>query len=190
MKGSEQYEDGELDKWVTGGDVAPEGLLFLDEEKSPNGEPLLLAACEVSGTVAVYQMGDEALTVLPFADVEEGKWYVDAVQYAFENSLMEGTSGTAFEPETNLSRAMAVQILYNLEGQPDLSEEDLETPYTDVDGEAGTRKLCTGPGSTKWRKATETGRSAPATKSAGKSLPRCCTTTPSTRAVTSPPRVT
>ena len=51
----------------------PEGLLFLDEEKSPNGEPLLLAACEVSGTVAVYQMGDEALTVLPFADVEEGK---------------------------------------------------------------------------------------------------------------------
>ena len=58
------------------------------------------------------------------------------MQYAFENSLMEGTSGTAFEPETNLSRAMAVQILYNLEGQPDLSEEVLETPYTDVDGEA------------------------------------------------------
>ena len=136
VKGSEQYEDGELDKWVTGGDVAPEGLLFLDREKSPNGEPLLLAACEVSGTVAVYQLGDKALTVLPFADVEEGKWYVDAVQYAFENSLMEGTSGTAFEPETNLSRAMTVQILYNLEGQPDLSEEDLETPYTDVDGEA------------------------------------------------------
>ncbi len=29
VEGSEEYEDGELDKWVTGGDVAPEGLLFL-----------------------------------------------------------------------------------------------------------------------------------------------------------------
>ena len=136
VEGSEQYEDGELDKWVTGGDVAPEGLLFLDGEKSPNGEPLLLAACEVSGTVAVYQLGDKALTVLPFVDVEEDRWYVEAVQYAYENSLMGGTSGTVFAPETNLSRAMAVQILFNLEGQPDVSDENLENPYTDVDGEA------------------------------------------------------
>ena len=136
VEGSEQYEDGELDKWVTGGDVAPEGLLFLDGEKSPNGEPLLLAACEVSGTVAVYQLGDKALTVLPFADVEEGDWFLEAVRYAYENSLMEGTSGTAFAPETNLSRAMAVQILFNLEGQLDVSDENLENPYTDVDGEA------------------------------------------------------
>ena len=54
VEGSQEYEDGELDKWVTGGDVAPEGLLFLDASVSPNGEALLLAACEVSGTVAVY----------------------------------------------------------------------------------------------------------------------------------------
>ena len=26
VDGSQVYEDGELDKWVTGGDVAPEGL--------------------------------------------------------------------------------------------------------------------------------------------------------------------
>ena len=136
VEGSEQYEDGELDKWVTGGDVAPEGLLFLDREKSPNGEPLLLAACEVSGTVAVYQLGDKALTVLPFADVEEGDWFLEAVQYVYKNSLMEGTGGTAFKPQTNLSRAMAVQILYNLEGQPDVSGEGLESLFTDVDGEA------------------------------------------------------
>ena len=117
VEGSEQYEDGELDKWVTGGDVAPEGLLFLDEEKSPNGEPLLLAACEVSGTVAVYQLGDEALTVLPFADVEEGDWFLGAVQYVYENSLMTGTDD-GFDPDAPLDRATVVQILYNLEGQP------------------------------------------------------------------------
>lgn len=63
VEGSEEYEDGELDKWVTGGDVAPEGLLFLDASVSPTGEALLLAACEVSGTVAVYQVGGAALDV-------------------------------------------------------------------------------------------------------------------------------
>ena len=56
VSGSQEYEDGELDKWVTGGDVAPEGLAFIPAEESPTGEALLLAACEVSGTVAVYQV--------------------------------------------------------------------------------------------------------------------------------------
>ena len=31
---------------------------------------------------------------------------------------------------------MAVQILYNLEGQPDLSDENLGYPYEDVDAQA------------------------------------------------------
>lgn len=54
--GSEEYEDGKLDKWVTGGDVAPEGLAFIDAQNSPTGNALLLTACEVSGTVAVYEL--------------------------------------------------------------------------------------------------------------------------------------
>lgn len=56
VSGSEIYEDGELDKWVTGGDVAPEGLAFASAEDSPSGEALLIAAFEVSGTVAVYTL--------------------------------------------------------------------------------------------------------------------------------------
>ena len=56
VPGSEIYEDGELDKWVTGGDVAPEGLAFVSAEDSPSGEALLIAAFEVSGTVAVYSL--------------------------------------------------------------------------------------------------------------------------------------
>lgn len=129
VEGSEEYEDGELDKWVTGGDVAPEGLLFLDAASSPNGEPMLLAACEVSGTVAVYQLGSEDLTVLPFTDVNSDDWFLAAVQYVYENGRMAGTSSTTFQPEVNLTRAMAAQVLYNLEGQPAITGD---TTFTDA----------------------------------------------------------
>ena len=129
VEGSEEYEDGELDKWVTGGDVAPEGLPFLDAASSPNGEPLLLAACEVSGTVSVYQLGSEDLTVLPFADVDGGEWFLTAVQYVYENGRMAGTSSTTFQPEVNLTRAMAAQVLYNLESQPTVTGD---TTFTDA----------------------------------------------------------
>ncbi len=116
VEGSEEYEDGELDKWVTGGDVAPEGLLFLDASVSPTGEALLLAACEVSGTVAVYQVGGAALSVLPFTDVKARD--VQAVRYVCENGLLSGVNADRFEPNETLTRGEAVTALWALEGRP------------------------------------------------------------------------
>lgn len=38
------------------GDVSPEGLCFISAAASKTGSPLLLSACEVSGTLAVYEL--------------------------------------------------------------------------------------------------------------------------------------
>ena len=73
---------------------------------------------------------------LPFEDVAPGAWYESAVRYAYFHNIMEGMRETEFAPATALTRAMAVQILYNLEGQPDLSGEYLGYPYEDVDAQA------------------------------------------------------
>ena len=42
--------------------------------------------------------------------------------YAYTHDIMEGTSATTFVPNKSLTRAEAVQVLYNLEGQPVVSE--------------------------------------------------------------------
>ena len=50
------------------------------------------------------------------------------MEYVYRNGIMTGTSATTFEPNASLSRAMVAQILYNLEGQPAVTEE---TTFTD-----------------------------------------------------------
>ena len=57
----------------------------------------------------------------PFVDVTEDKWYYDAVSYVYQQGIMVGMSETTFEPNTTVNRAQVVQMLYNLEGQPQVS---------------------------------------------------------------------
>ena len=79
---------------------------------------------------------DDQTHQLSFTDVASGTWYEGAVRYAYLHDIMEGMSETEFAPATALTRAMAVQIFYNLEGQPDISGENLGYPYEDVDAQA------------------------------------------------------
>ena len=80
-------------------------------------------------TIAVTFVWDN-----PFADVGD-EWYTQAVQYVYQNNIMAGmdTTPETFAPEKSLSRAEAVQLFYNLEGQPDISDENLGYPYGDVE---------------------------------------------------------
>ena len=64
----------------------------------------------------------------PFTDVSETAWYYDAVKYVFLNGLMVGFPDNIFAPDEQLTRAEVVQILYNLEGQPDVTGS---TSFTD-----------------------------------------------------------
>lgn len=67
-------------------------------------------------TVAFERMTDD--TGLPFADVTPASWYHDAVQYVYENGMMNGTSDTLFSPDATVTRAMIVTILHRLENAP------------------------------------------------------------------------
>lgn len=68
-------------------------------------------------------MGSPAprLTVNPFIDVSKDSYYYDAVLWAFENEITNGTSVTEFDPEGIISRAQAVTFLYRASGSPEFS---------------------------------------------------------------------
>ena len=56
---------------------------------------------------------------LPFVDVGTGDWFYGDVEYVYDEGLMNGTSGTRFDPNGVLTRAMVVTILYRMEVEPE-----------------------------------------------------------------------
>jgi len=59
-----------------------------------------------------------ALWINVFSDVAEGAWYYDAVAYANYNGLFSGYGNGVFAPQGDMTRAMFVTVLWNLEGKP------------------------------------------------------------------------
>lgn len=60
-------------------------------------------------------------STLPFTDVNRNDWFYSAVNYAYQNKLFSGMSETTFAPNVPMSRAMLVQVLYNMAGKPEVS---------------------------------------------------------------------
>lgn len=59
-----------------------------------------------------------------FKDVEKEDWFYDAVQYVYDNKLMQGVDDNNFCPYENISRAMLVTILYRMENSPNCIYEN------------------------------------------------------------------
>ena len=85
----------------------------------------------------------------PFADVDTSKWYHESIDYVLKHSMMNGVSGTSFAPNSNLTRGMLVQILFNLEGKPQsasasFSDVKADAWYAKAVGWAAANKVVTG----------------------------------------------
>lgn len=62
------------------------------------------------------QNGSQA-TVGSFKDVPQNSWFASAVQYVTSNSLMNGTSTTAFSPSATMSRGILMTVLARYAGE-------------------------------------------------------------------------
>ena len=65
----------------------------------------------------------------PFTDVYESDYYYEAVLWAVENGVTNGTSATTFSPNVTVSRAQMVTFLWRAYGSPKATGTN---PFTDV----------------------------------------------------------
>ena len=106
---------------VTGGSLAVSGHTgnYTEEDAACFGAE----ACKsVSGSV-------EFSAFLPFSDVFAADSYFDAVAWCYDNGLFKGVAEDRFAPDSSMTRAMFVTVLYRLAGQPAV---ETETPFTDL----------------------------------------------------------
>lgn len=66
---------------------------------------------------------------MPFTDVNAGSYYYDAVLWAVENGITEGTSNTTFSPNSTCTRAQIVAFLWRSEKSPAAGNRN---PFADV----------------------------------------------------------
>ena len=65
-----------------------------------------------------------------FVDVATGSYYEDAVDWAVENGITQGTDDTHFSPDGICTRAQAVTFLWRAAGSPEPKTSTM--PFTDV----------------------------------------------------------
>ncbi len=70
---------------------------------------------------------------MPFTDVNAGSYYYDAVLWAVENGITEGTSDTTFSPNMTCTRAQIVAFLWRSEKSPAAGTAN---PFADVKSDA------------------------------------------------------
>lgn len=124
-----------------------------------------MANCDVTVTVTFKEEGkttedtdkeedkdDEETTELNFTDVKESDWFYKGVAYVVDKGVMSGVSENQFDPSGKLTRAMLVQMLYNMESRPACDAENafIDVPvgqwYTDAVIWANDEKIVSGMG--------------------------------------------
>lgn len=136
-------------------------------EDKDNKYTFRMANCDVTVTVTFKEEGKTTEdtdkeedkdnettenTDLNFTDVSSSDWFFKGVEYVVDKGIMSGVSENQFDPSGKLTRAMLVQMLYNMESRPACDAENafMDVPvgqwYTDAVIWANDAKIVSGMG--------------------------------------------
>ena len=79
------------------------------------------AAAEIKPVETTEPVIPAIVNDLPFVDVNVTDSFYDDVKYVYDNGIMNGMSDKEFAPDSTLTRAMIVTILYRVEGEPEVA---------------------------------------------------------------------
>lgn len=83
-----------------------------------------------SGKVNVDAAFSKIATTISFRDVKQSDYYYDAVRWAVEKGITEGTSIDTFSPHASCTRAQTVTFLWRAAGSPEPT--DTVNPFSDL----------------------------------------------------------
>lgn len=137
--GGEAFDPNETYTIVTNDFLGAGGDTYYAFKASPIGYDLGVPLDEVVMDYITSQLGgvvteadygstQSRINTISYTDVTANDWYANAVTYVTLTGLMNGSNG-AFQPSTNLTRAMMVTVLYRMAGQPEVTQEN---PFQDV----------------------------------------------------------
>ena len=92
------------------------------------GHDYVNGVCSRCGNTEGSCDGGASCPSKPYHDVDTGRWYHEGVDYAIAHGLMNGVGNGMFEPESSMTRAMLVTVLWRYAGSP----AGWENPFTDV----------------------------------------------------------
>ncbi len=102
-----------------------------------NGYHLYVNGTAVSGNSSQPTSKDKADTEseeTAFQDISASAYYYDAVLWALENKVTEGTGAAAFSPDADCTRAQVVTFLYRAAGSPGVDTSSCD--FADVSSSA------------------------------------------------------
>ncbi len=130
-----------------------EGEVQVELQFTPFNEELSSTVSKVTVEVLVYSSDEEAFNLdnkldvagkdlnetesmiskeegVPFDDVSDSDWYYDSIKYVFENMILQGVSESSFDPNFDVTRAMIISALYNMEDV--IESKDSPVSFEDV----------------------------------------------------------
>ncbi len=129
------------------------GLRYSDGSLLSVNTEGIIAYCDALTTEGVYdvELDWRGLTTtyqvslkydFPIADVlaSEDNWKYNGIKYVYDNHYMNGVDANHFAPDQTLTRAMLVQILYNMEETPAI---DFVQQFPDVTSDKWYAKAVT-----------------------------------------------
>ena len=94
------------------------GESYRDGYTAALGHNYVNGVCSRCGNVEGTCDGGDACPSKPYHDVDTGRWYHEGVDYAIAHGLMNGVGNGMFEPESSMTRAMLVTVLWRYAGSP------------------------------------------------------------------------
>lgn len=129
------FEDVSRDSWYYEYvlDVTEKGLMVGYSEKEFGPDDTLTRG---QFAAILYRLEGEPTVVFKnsFKDVEDGRFYSAAVEWAYQEGIINGYPGNLFGPEDDITREQLVTIMYNYAGYKgmDTSEKSNLKEFTDV----------------------------------------------------------